>query len=52
MRLVKSAAKSLLVLLLIYAAFVSMGLPDGILGAAWPEMRAGFAVDLNRPHRR
>ena len=42
----KSASASLLVLLLIYAAFVSMGLPDGILGAAWPEMRAGFAVDL------
>jgi fucose permease len=35
------------VLLLIYAAFVSMGLPDGILGAAWPQMRAELAVDLN-----
>ncbi len=34
-------------LLLIYAAFVSMGLPDGVLGAAWPSMRAEFAVDLN-----
>jgi fucose permease len=35
------------VLLLIYAAFVSMGLPDGILGAAWPAMRAELRVALN-----
>lgn len=35
------------VLLLIYAAFVSMGLPDGILGAAWPQMRAELRLDLN-----
>jgi fucose permease len=35
------------VLLLIYAAFISLGLPDGILGAAWPQMRAGFGVALN-----
>jgi fucose permease len=34
-------------LLLIYAAFVSMGLPDGILGAAWPQMRAELSVALN-----
>jgi fucose permease len=37
----------LAVLLLIYAAFVSMGLPDGILGAAWPQMRAELSVALN-----
>ncbi len=40
-------APRLIVLLLIYAAFVSMGLPDGILGAAWPQMRAEFALNLN-----
>lgn len=34
-------------LLLIYAAFVSMGLPDGVLGVAWPQMRAEFSVNLN-----
>jgi fucose permease len=44
---VKIASPRLLVLLPIYAAFVSLGLPDGILGAAWPQMRAHFAVDLN-----
>ena len=38
---------SLVVLLLIYAAFVSMGLPDGILGAAWPQIRGEFGVALN-----
>ena len=37
----------LAVLLLIYAAFVSIGLPDGILGAAWPQMRGELRLDLN-----
>lgn len=41
------SAVKLGVLLLVYAAFVSMGLPDGILGAAWPQMRAELGVDLN-----
>jgi fucose permease len=27
-------------------AFVSLGLPDGLLGVAWPSMRASFGVDL------
>ncbi len=27
-------------------AFVSLGLPDGLLGVAWPSMRAFFRVDL------
>jgi fucose permease len=44
---VKAASLSVLVLLLIYAAFTSLGLPDGILGAAWPQMRAEFGVNLN-----
>jgi fucose permease len=44
---VKAASLSVFVLLLIYGAFTSLGLPDGILGAAWPQMRAEFGVDLN-----
>lgn len=36
-----------LLLLLIYAAFVSLGLPDGLLGAAWPQMRTDFGAALN-----
>lgn len=42
-----SSAVKISVLLLVYAAFVSMGLPDGILGAAWPQMRAELGVGLN-----
>lgn len=28
-----------ILLLIIYLAFVSLGLPDGVMGVAWPEMR-------------
>ncbi len=45
--LVRTVTLSVFVLLLIYAAFTSLGLPDGILGAAWPQMRTEFAADLN-----
>lgn len=34
-----------LLLAIIYAAFISLGLPDSLLGAAWPVMR----LDLNAP---
>ncbi|POR05635.1 MFS transporter [Alkalispirochaeta sphaeroplastigenens] len=33
-----------LLLVLIYISFISLGLPDGILGAAWPVMQAELAV--------
>ncbi len=33
---------SLLLLALIYFAFISLGLPDGVVGAAWPAMRLGL----------
>ena len=33
-----------LFLAMIYSAFVSLGLPDSMLGAAWPEMAGSFAV--------
>ena len=36
-----------LLLALIYAAYISLGLPDGIMGAAWPQVRAEFGVPLN-----
>lgn len=29
-------------LILIYAAFISLGLPDSLLGSAWPAMRSGL----------
>jgi fucose permease len=31
-------------LVIIYAAFVSLGLPDNLLGSAWPTMYPGFQV--------
>lgn len=45
--IVTSSKVEMGVLLLVYAAFVSMGLPDGILGAAWPQMRAELGAGLN-----
>ena len=33
-----------LVLILIYIAFISLGLPDSVLGAAWPSMHISFGV--------
>ncbi len=37
--------KRVILLGVIYLAFVSLGLPDGVLGLAWPGMRAS----LNQP---
>ncbi len=36
----------ILLLLIIYLAFISLGLPDSILGVAWPTMRAGLGRPL------
>lgn len=35
-----------LLLAIVYAAFVSLGLPDGALGVAWPAMRAELGLPL------
>lgn len=32
---------------LIYLSFISLGLPDGLLGAAWPTMYPMFGVDVS-----
>jgi fucose permease len=34
-------------ILLAYIAFISLGLPDGLLGVAWPSIRAEFARPLD-----
>ena len=34
------------ILIIIYIAFISLGLPDGMLGAAWPTMRLGFGMPV------
>ncbi len=36
-----------LLLALIYLAFISLGLPDSLLGAAWPSMYGGLDVPLS-----
>ena len=33
-----------LLLAVIYLVFVSLGLPDSLLGSAWPTMRQNFGV--------
>ncbi len=37
----------ILLLALIYIAFISLGLPDGLLGAAWPSMYQTLSVPLS-----
>lgn len=36
-----------LLLIIIYIAFISLGLPDAILGSAWPTMYEGFHVPIS-----
>lgn len=36
-----------LVLVIIYLAFISLGLPDALLGAAWPAMHLEFGVPIS-----
>lgn len=36
-----------LLALLAFLAFVSLGLPDGLLGVAWPSMRSSFGLPLD-----
>jgi hypothetical protein len=43
---VRVTGHSLALLALNVLAFVSLGLPDGLLGVAWPSMRATFGLPL------
>ncbi len=40
-------SKSFFVILVMYLAFISLGLPDGLLGIAWPFMSSKFDVPLD-----
>ncbi|MFO1350835.1 MAG: MFS transporter [Gammaproteobacteria bacterium] len=42
-----STSRSRLLLALAFVAFVSLGLPDGLLGVAWPSIRAAFTLPLD-----
>ena len=47
MRTVTRTRASLLFVGLSFVGFVSLGLPDGLLGVAWPSMRRDFDVPLD-----
>ena len=32
-------------MVLAFAAYISLGLPDGLLGVAWPSIRQGFSLN-------
>ena len=34
-------------ILLAYVAFIALGMPDGLLGVAWPSLRADFSIPLD-----
>ena len=36
-----------LLLVIIYLAFISLGLPDSLLGSAWPVMYKGFEIPIS-----
>lgn len=36
-----------LLLILIYIAFISLGLPDSLLGSGWPEIHADMNVPVS-----
>ena len=34
-------------IILAYIAFIALGMPDGLLGVAWPSIRADFSIPLD-----
>ena len=43
----KAGRSKLGVVALAFVAFVALGMPDGLLGVAWPSIRASFALPLD-----
>lgn len=39
---------TIILLIIIYIAFISLGLPDGIMGVSWPAMRIDFDLPLDQ----
>ncbi len=46
-RTARPAAASVLTIVLAFLGFISLGLPDGLLGVAWPSMRETFGTSLD-----
>lgn len=40
--------RSLALVALSFVAFISLGLPDGVFGVAWPSIRATFSIPVSR----
>lgn len=40
--------RSLALVALSFVAFISLGLPDGVFGVAWPSIRATFSIPISR----
>lgn len=38
---------TLILLIIIYLAFISLGLPDSLLGVTWPAMRLEWGMSLD-----
>ena len=38
---------TIILLLIIYISFISLGLPDAVLGVSWPNMRLEFGLELD-----
>ncbi len=38
-----------LLLIVIYLSFISLGLPDAVLGAAWPRLEHGLRIYFHAP---
>ncbi len=44
---VSTRRSSLVLLILAYAAFISLGLPDGLVGVGWPSIRQSFELPVD-----
>ncbi len=44
---IKKSGSRVGLILLAYIAFISLGLPDGLLGVGWPSIRASFSLPLD-----
>lgn len=40
-------ARFLVLLILCFVGFVALGLPDAVIGVAWPAIRAGFGLSID-----
>jgi|GEM_PF-3080307 fucose permease len=43
----RSAKTGFFIMLLIYAAFIALGMPDGLIGVAWPSMQKDFKLPID-----